>query len=311
MVLQILIMSAILGVATFGVGMLPLSFTFSKGHLERLSVLGTGLLLGAALGVIIPEGIEATVEANPGKPPTGSIALSLVSGFTVMLIMEQLISPNSPAHSLDGAPIPAQKGQSTTSTEFEAELSDLDQTAGTSGHATSFSPKPLDSNAGKERALALLLGLAIHASADGFALGVASLENTLTGRSSAISFVVFLALVIHKAPTSVAFTTSLLSTNLSRLYCKKYLAIFSACTPLSAIGSYLAFSYLGQSDKDNLIGTALLISGGTFLYIATVLQPVSSHAPLAGDMKRASRVLFITIGMFIPLLLSSLFGHGH
>lgn len=311
MVLQILTMSAILGGATFAVGMLPLSFTFSKSHLDRLSVLGTGLLLGAALGVIIPEGIEATVEANPGKLPTGSIALSLVSGFTVMLIMEQLLSPKSHSHSLDNAPTPAQKGQGNPSNiEFEAELGDLDQTGGATNHAaTTFSP--LDSNSGKDRALALLLGLAIHASADGFALGVANLENALTGKSSAISIVVFLALIIHKAPTAVAFTASLLSTNLSRVYCKRYLAIFSACTPLSAIGSYVAFSYLGQSDKGNLIGTALLISGGTFLYIATVLQPVSSHAPLPGDMKSASRVLFITVGMFIPLLLSSLFSHGH
>jgi zinc transporter 9 len=307
MVLQILTMSAALGVATFCVGMLPLSFAFSKDHLERLSVLGTGLLLGAALGVIIPEGIEATIEANPGKPPTGSIALSLVSGFTVMLIMEQLFSPNSPSH-----PTPAQKGQHNPSNiEFESELGDLDQTGAATGNAaTSISRIPLDSNSGKDRALALLLGLAIHASADGFALGVANLENTLTGKSSAIPVVVFLALIIHKAPTSVAFTTSLLSTNLSRSYCKKYLAIFSACTPLSAIGSYLAFLYLGR-DKGDLMGTALLISGGTFLYIATVLQPVSSHAPLPGDMKPAPRVLFITIGMFIPLLLSSLFGHGH
>jgi len=72
MVLQLLIMSAVLAAACYGVGTLPLSFSFSsmfphdirrkriftsflESHLQRLSVLGTGLLLGAALGVIIPE----------------------------------------------------------------------------------------------------------------------------------------------------------------------------------------------------------------------------------------------------------------
>ena len=78
-VLTILLMSASLGVASFGIGQLPLFFTFSSEqspihlppdddsltseklewtpglHISYLSTLGTGLLLGAALGIIIPE----------------------------------------------------------------------------------------------------------------------------------------------------------------------------------------------------------------------------------------------------------------
>ncbi|KIM43190.1 hypothetical protein M413DRAFT_444004 [Hebeloma cylindrosporum] len=301
MALQLLVMSAILGAATFGVGMLPLFYAFSKNHLERLSVLGTGLLLGAALGVIIPEGVEATIEANPGKPPTGRIALALIIGFTLMLIMEQLISPSSHSHSLDGVPSNAQKlGSPLTDIEFDAELGDLSQAGRATDHtAASSLPISLDLHSGKDRAFPLLLGLAIHGSADGLAL------------AGAMSFVVFLALIIHKAPTSLAFTTSLLSTSLSRPNCKKYVAIFSASTPLSAIVSYVLFSSLGKGNDGNLIGMALLISGGTFLYVATVLQPVSNHGTLPGDMKAASRVFLITIGMFIPLALSSLFDHGH
>jgi len=124
-----------------------------------------------------------------------------------MVIMEQLFSPNSHSHSLDRAPAPVQKGQDDSSTiEFEAELGDLDQTGGATGNAaTSFSRAPVDSTSGKDRALALLLGLAIHASADGFALGVANLENTLTGKSSAIPVVVFLALIIHKGTKPLDF----------------------------------------------------------------------------------------------------------
>ena len=70
----LLTLSALLGLTSFGIGILSLSFTFSgeqsyeapgqlrscltsiKGaHMSKLSSLGTGLLLGAALGVIIPE----------------------------------------------------------------------------------------------------------------------------------------------------------------------------------------------------------------------------------------------------------------
>lgn len=117
-----------------------------------------------------------------------------------MLIMEQLISPNSHSHSLDSVPVPAQKGlDGPSNIEFDAELGDLDQAGRTIDHtAASFPPISLDPNSGKDRAFPLLLGLAIHGSADGLALGVANLENTLTSKSSAMSFVVFLALIIHK-----------------------------------------------------------------------------------------------------------------
>lgn len=36
-------------------------YTEIESHLERLSALGTGLLLGAALGVIIPEYVQPRV----------------------------------------------------------------------------------------------------------------------------------------------------------------------------------------------------------------------------------------------------------
>jgi zinc transporter 9 len=81
MVIILFIMSAVLGVSTFAIGMLPLSYAFSswssspvtneqyayyteiESHLERLSALGTGILLGAALGVIIPEYVQPRVSS--------------------------------------------------------------------------------------------------------------------------------------------------------------------------------------------------------------------------------------------------------
>ncbi|CAA7261565.1 unnamed protein product [Cyclocybe aegerita] len=313
MVLQLLVMVALLGASSFAVGMLPLSYAFSKSHLERLSALGTGLLLGAALGVIIPEGLEAIAEAHPKELPMGLISLCLVVGFVVMLVIEQLVSPNGRSHSFDDMHIPAQKARapdSASQIEFDAELGDLDPEGRVSETASGSDPATIvssDAGSGKERAFALLIGLVIHAAADGLALGVA---NVASGASSA--FVVFLALVLHKAPTALAFTTSLLSTNLPRLKCKMYLVIFSLSTPISALASYFILAiFQGRDESSNLAGLALLASGGTFLYVATVLQPVSNHSPIPGDMRPASRVLFISLGMFIPLVLSTIFGHGH
>ncbi|TFK40772.1 Zinc/iron permease [Crucibulum laeve] len=320
MILVLAVMSALLAVSSFGFGMIPLSFALSKSHLDKLAALGTGLLLGAALGVIIPEGIEATVEAHPGAEiPTSSIALSLVIGFTLMLIIEQLISPNAHSHSMhDQLPMHSTKprvSRSSSHVEFDADLGDLESEhrASPAGFREVQDDRSLepDVSIGKGRAFPLTFGLVIHGLADGLALGVSSLSRAQPAETSNLSLIVFLALIIHKAPTSLALTTSLLATGLPRQDCKRYLAAFASSTPLSAIGSYLLFSFLGDGGG-GWTGIALLVSGGTFLYVATVLQPVSSHAgPATDEMRPAARVLFISIGIFIPFILSALLGHGH
>ena len=49
--------------------------------------------------------------------------------------------------------------------------------------------------------------------------------------------------------------------------------------------------------------------------MATVLQPVSSDntagLPHEGEITVKTRLVFIVSGMFAPLLLSTLVGHGH
>lgn len=84
------------------------------------------------------------------------------------------------------------------SVEFDAELGDMHHDAIPLEHRrVSLSPT-LDAGMDNERAFPLLLGLVIHGSADGLALGVANLSNALTGTPNAISVVVFLALILHK-----------------------------------------------------------------------------------------------------------------
>lgn len=202
-----------------------------------------------------------------------------------MLIIEQLLAPNAHSHSLEATPIPLSKARipdSVTSIEFDAELGDMAYERHSVEHTSiGISPPTLDISSGRERAFPLLLGLVIHGSADGLALGVANVSKNVPGTTNAISFVVFIALILHKgivscicfvdsrlneiyfliiAPTALAFTTSILASNLPRPDCKKYLAIFSLSTPLMAIASYTLFSFFGDSDKGNLIGMALLIS---------------------------------------------------
>ncbi|KAG6903155.1 hypothetical protein C0995_004702 [Termitomyces sp. Mi166 len=323
MLALLIVMSVLLGATSFACGILPLSIAFSKAYLERLSAVGTGLLLGAALGVIIPEGIETAVEASPGFVPTSTIALSLIFGFTFMLVIEQIVSPHAHSHNDHDLALHAVKKDTTQKSvevEFDAELGELEQEEGLDRPGYRQLPAPASTVPSNDthvldptsRAFSLTFGLIIHGLADGLALGASSLAKDQSGISSSLSLIVFLALIIHKAPTSLALTTALLAISLPRPRCKKYLIVFASSTPISAVASYVLFSFFGNGD-DNWTGIALLVSGGTFLYVATVLQPVSDHrgASPTGDMRPITRVFHIAVGMVIPFVLSMVLGHGH
>jgi len=314
--LTILIMSILLGVGSFSVGMLPLSFVFSKSHLAMLSTLGTGLLLGAALGVIIPEGIESISVHHQDFLPTSKIAFSLLTGFTFMFLIEQFTS-HSP--SLPSIPL---NSSGSSDVQFDVDLGELERQEGvgveTAGHISALDTSKRSAGVEtqpkrSERAYPLTLGLVMHGIADGLALGVSALSNTETD----LSFVVFLALIIHKAPTALALTTSLLSTTLPRSECKKHVAFFSASTPFGALVSYGLFYFLEAGGEGDWTGTALLISGGTFLYVATVLQPVlhtSQTQSVPSEDKLISkftRALLMIVGMFLPFVFGALLGPGH
>ena len=51
-------------------GLAPLFLGVSESHLQTISAVGAGLLIGTALGVILPEGSEAfrTAQQDGGKP---------------------------------------------------------------------------------------------------------------------------------------------------------------------------------------------------------------------------------------------------
>ncbi|KAJ7147162.1 Zinc/iron permease [Mycena crocata] len=315
--LALLVMSALLGASSFLFGVIPLSFSLSKHHITRFSTLGSGILIGTALGVIIPEGIETLASAHPSeKLPTAQIALSLISGFIFMLVVEQLVSPHSHSHSHSSLPSNTRDNvalhtvgdRADSTVEFDAEMGDLEQPDPPS---SGFMQVDMDEiKASRARAYPLTFGLLMHGLADGLALGVSSLSPL--GESSDpshrdLSFIVFLALIIHKAPTSLALTTSLLNTSLPRPECKKHLTFFAASTPVGAIVSYAVLSLFSAGAQGSWTGLALLVSGGTFLYVATVLTV--SHSPDdAGteDMSPTLRVGLIAAGIILPYIISHL-----
>uniref|UniRef100_A0AAZ3S850 Zinc transporter ZIP9 n=1 Tax=Oncorhynchus tshawytscha TaxID=74940 RepID=A0AAZ3S850_ONCTS len=120
------------------------------------------------------------------------------------------------------------------------------------------------------------VGLVIHAAADGVVLGVAVVSSKVT-----VQLVVFLAVILHKAPAAFGLATFLLRAGLEKRQIQKHLLVFSAAAPVLSIITYFILNASGGSAQRRLsaTGVGMLFSAGTFLYVATVhvLPEVSSR----------------------------------
>uniref|UniRef100_A0A8C3A9D2 Zinc transporter ZIP9 n=1 Tax=Cyclopterus lumpus TaxID=8103 RepID=A0A8C3A9D2_CYCLU len=159
------------------------------------------------------------------------------------------------------------------------------------------------------------LGLVVHAAADGVALGAAASTS-----QTSVQLIVFVAIMLHKAPAAFGLVSFLMHAGLERNRIRKHLLVFALAAPVLAM---LTFLGLSQNSKEalsdfNATGVAMLFSAGTFLYVATVhvLPEVGggghSHAPPGGNGgKGLSKVEVgaLVLGCLIPLVLSV--GHHH
>ncbi|KAI7217791.1 hypothetical protein KC333_g4018 [Hortaea werneckii] len=82
--LTLLFLCLVMGGASFAAGALPLSFSLSARQLRLLTALGTGVLVGTSLIVIIPEGIETLYSAGgKGHAHSERAAVSGLQGRAV------------------------------------------------------------------------------------------------------------------------------------------------------------------------------------------------------------------------------------
>lgn len=227
------------------------------------------------------------------------IGFALISGFAMMFIIDQIDSSHGHNHT---------RGNVVSLTELRslANSGDRDEDDHEMlGGSSSIHKKPASAT----------IGLVIHAAADGIALGASASQP-------ALELIVFLAIMLHKAPAAFGLSTILLREAYTRRQIRKHLLTFSLAAPLSAIFTY---SLLQRSGEINPIGmkwwtaVLLLFSGGTFLYVAIhVMQDVTSgngkdngfNGHNVIKMKK-SHVAFMLLGMFMPLLLQFEHGHSH
>ena len=117
------------------------------------------------------------------------------------------------------------------------------------------------------------IGLVVHSMADGFAFGSSAFSDLST--LSNLHQVVFFALMLHKCPAAIGLTSFLMHEGLKFKEIVKHLLAFTLSSPICALVTFYTFSALWDRNASNLqaqfyVGMFLLISAGTFLYVAMI-----------------------------------------
>lgn len=206
-----------------------------------------------------PEGepAEAPKEDVPSDHeefPTFYIGLSLMLGFILMFLIDRI-----PQHATDGmSSAPATRHISLDNLGSASVNGDAEDE--TEGFLGSFAPTPRQS-----KSLATTTGLVIHAAADGIAMGASATTSDMK-----LGLIIFIAIMIHKAPAAFGLTSILLKQGLSKRAARGHLVAFSLAAPVGALGTYILVSLLGGGNMEGpagqwWTGMLLLFSAGTFL----------------------------------------------
>lgn len=191
-------------------------------------------------------------EDHDDWEPHAWIGVSLVLGFVLMYLIDQLPRHAAASSQPQRFHIALDRFNLQRSSNQASESEDTDGPP----------PDPMQ----QSRPSSTTVGLVIHAAADGIALGASS-----TGSSRRLGFIVFIALMIHKAPAAFGLTSALLKQGLSKRRARNHLIVFSLAAPIGALLTWALVNIfeggIGQNEHGTrfFTGLLLLFSGGTFL----------------------------------------------
>lgn len=171
-----------------------------------------------------------------------------------------------------------------------------------------------------------LFGLLIHSAVDGVALGASVASG---GGASAVSLVVFVAIMLHKAPAAFGLSSFMLQdrvpTRIGALApCRpdsgahshmlslvsavlRQLLMFAASAPLGALLTFFALVGGAVTYSEATLAHCLLFSAGTFLFVATVhiLPEIQQRTPGGSAVPLEwSAVAALIAGVFVPALIN-------
>jgi len=304
-------MAMLVGCYVFG--SIPLSLTISEKNMRSVSIVGAGLIVGTALSVIIPEGVHAIYEQEAGSHGhshshgsdhshhTRDVKLTtnekLLTKEMSLSELREHITPDVELHSMIGISL-------SLGFVFMLLVDHL------CGHGHSHGSN--DGTHQRHKSIIASVGLLVHAAADGVALGAAA----TTSRTD-IEMIVFLAIMLHKAPAAFGLSTFLLHEGCERNLIRRHLLAFSLAAPVFALLTFYGLSQGGKEAISSVNGTglAMLFSAGTFLYVATVhilpelLKQSDRDTSDTGTMHEHSttlpkkELLLLIFGILLPLFL--------
>ncbi|KAG5356030.1 Zinc transporter ZIP9 [Yarrowia sp. B02] len=287
----ILLLSLIMGVAAFAAGLLPVLLPLSPGKIRAISALGMGILLGTSLMVIIPEGVDTLYTESEGG--SAAVGISLLVGFLIMYLIDNV--------TLIGSLFKKSSFQ-----RVDVELGEVDDDA-TIAESRGSESRDHSQSRDASSANATTTGLVIHALADGVAVG-----SSVAAGNSKLELIIFVAIMIHKAPAAFGLAAVLLRSGLTNTQVKLHLGAFAASTPVGSILTWALIKVIagegsGESAGSNSMhwwtAVLLLFSGGTFLYVAVhVMQELTGHVTTAKESFSPADLGFSVIGMLFPLL---------
>jgi len=158
----------------------------------------------------------------------------------------------------------------------------------------------------KQTISAVTLGLLMHAMFDGVALGIV----TSGEEDSKITWVVFGALMGHKAPEAISLTLILRTQNLSSWEMFLNVLLFSTSAPLMALVTFFILEAGTKSSEHagDTLGYFMLFAGGTFLGVIFEHILPELKAIEIGHMTLVQILVFV-VGAVIPMALPV--DHGH
>jgi len=304
-------------------GAVPLAFNLSDDKLRLVSVLGAGLLVGTALAVIIPEGVHALLFPSDDHHEGHHVVAKAkgesvhAGGGVAPAVGEQKeeIKLNAAAthHHENESGVELHSWIGVALVLGFVFMLLVDQIG---GHMHTHAGAA-ESSAGQSRnKITATLGLVVHAAADGIALGAAASTS-----QTHVEIIVFIAIMLHKAPAAFGLVSFLLHEGFDRTRIRRHLTVFAFSAPVLAILTYI---FLNQSSKDMLLnnnatGIAMLFSGGTFLYVATVhILPKLARVSVSEQLNGSGEVhmgfsmvelALMVSGCLLPLILA--LGHKH
>ncbi|KZM23571.1 uncharacterized protein EKO05_0011268 [Ascochyta rabiei] len=263
------------------------------------------------------ENSHKLVEQMEGPSPHAYIGVALILGYILMFLVDNIPEALSSSQQ-QYQPMHISLSNLHRGPHNSSSLSLNGLT--TPGSPPMMTPTPMAPP--KKKTSATTIGLVVHACADGIALGASS-----AAPSGSLSFIVFLAIMLHKAPAAFGLTSVLLKQGLSKRTARTHLAFFSLAAPAGAFATWAIVHILGRGrlgGDEGLTwstGWVLCFSGGTFLYVAmhSMIEATNPQeepvihgyldAPLGKTTMSKTDILIVVFGMLVPLVTQ--IGHAH